>query len=75
MILSELDDFTWNLQINWFKNKNTVLSLYEGVENILLSSQWDISTNIVVGKSYGQLEVPTLFILTGKEPLMPTDIT
>jgi outer membrane receptor protein involved in Fe transport len=48
-------DFTWDLQVNWFKNKNTVLSLYEGVENILLSSSWDISTNIVKGMSYGQL--------------------
>jgi outer membrane receptor protein involved in Fe transport len=48
-------DFTWDLQANWFKNNNEVKSLYEGVENILLNSVWDVSTNIVVGKSYGQL--------------------
>ena len=28
------NDFTWDLQVNWFKNVNKVLSLYEGVENI-----------------------------------------
>ncbi len=47
-------DFTWDMQVNWFKNNNKVISLYEGVENILLSSAWDISTNIVKGMSYGQ---------------------
>ena len=49
------NDFAWDMQVNWFKNVNTVLSLYEGVDNILLNSAWDISTNIVVGKPYGQL--------------------
>lgn len=48
------NDFTWDLQVNWFKNVNKVLSLYEGVTNILLTSEWDVSTNIVVGESYGQ---------------------
>ncbi len=48
------NDFTWDLQVNWFKNVNKVLSLYEGVENIQLTDEWDVSTNIVVGKSYGQ---------------------
>jgi TonB-linked SusC/RagA family outer membrane protein len=47
-------DFSWDLQVNWFKNVNKVLSLYEGVDNILLNSAWDISTNIVKGMSYGQ---------------------
>jgi TonB-linked SusC/RagA family outer membrane protein len=59
-------DFTWNMQINWFKNKNTVLSLYEGVQNILLSSQWDISTNIVQGMSYGQLRGTDFVYTNGK---------
>lgn len=48
-------DFNWDVQVNWFKNKNTVLSLYEGVENILLNSAWDISTNITVDNPYGVL--------------------
>ncbi len=46
--------FTWDMQVNWFKNVNKVLSLYEGVTNIMLTSEWDVSTNIVVGESYGQ---------------------
>ena len=48
------NDFSWDLQANWFKNVNKVISLYEGVDNILLTTSWDISTNIVRGMSYGQ---------------------
>jgi TonB-linked SusC/RagA family outer membrane protein len=59
-------DFTWTLQANWFKNQNKVLSLYEGVNNILLSSAWDVSTNIVVGKSYGQLRGTDFVYTNGK---------
>ena len=57
------NDFTWNVQVNWFKNVNKVLSLYEGVDNILLNASWDISTNIVKGMSYGQLR-GTYFVYT-----------
>lgn len=59
-------DFSWDLQVNWFKNINKVLSLYEGVENILLSSAWDVSTNIVKGMSYGQLRGYDFVYTNGK---------
>ncbi len=60
-------DFTWDIIANWYKNENTVKSLYEGVENILLSSAWDVSTNIVVGKSYGQLRGTDFVYTNGKK--------
>ena len=59
-------DFTWDMQVNWFRNKNTVLSLYEGVDNILLNSVWDVSTNIVKGMSYGQLRGIDFVYTNGK---------
>lgn len=59
-------DFSWDLQVNWFKNNNTVLSLYEGVENILLSSSWDISTNISIGQPYGVLRGTDFVYTNGK---------
>ncbi len=59
-------DFTWDLQVNWFKNVNEVLSLYEGVDNILLNSAWDISTNIVKGMSYGQFRGYDFVYTNGK---------
>jgi TonB-linked SusC/RagA family outer membrane protein len=61
------NDFTWDLQANWFKNVNVVKSLYEGVNNILLSSAWDVSTNIIVGKSYGQLRGTDFIYTNGKK--------
>ena len=54
------------MQVNWFRNKNTVISLYEGVDNILLNSVWDVSTNIVKGMSYGQLRGIDFVYTNGK---------
>ena len=48
-------DFSWDINANWFKNNNKVISLYEGVQNILLNSAWDVSTNVSVGQPYGVL--------------------
>lgn len=64
-------DFTWDMQVNWFRNKNTVLSLYEGVDNILLNSVWDVSTNIVKGMSYGQLRGYDFVYTNGKRTVGP----
>jgi len=58
--------FSWDIQVNWFQNKNKVLSLYEGVENILLSSAWDISTNITVGEPFGVLRGTNFVYTNGK---------
>jgi TonB-linked SusC/RagA family outer membrane protein len=63
--------FTWDMQVNWFKNKNTVLSLYEGVENIQLTTEWDVSTNIVKGMSYGQFRGYDFVYTDGKRTVGP----
>ena len=59
-------NFSWDIQGNWFRNVNKVISLYEGVDNILLSSQWDISTNLVVGHPYGMLRGTDFVYTNGK---------
>ncbi len=61
-----IGDFSWDIQVNWFQNKNKVLSLYEGVNNILLTSSWDISTNIVVNEPYGVLRGTDFVYTNGK---------
>lgn len=58
--------FTWDMNLNWTKNVNKVVDLYEGVNNILLSSAWDVSTNIVKGMSYGQLRGTNFVYTNGK---------
>lgn len=50
-------DFKWDIILNWAKNKNTVLSLYEGVDNLQLGSfQGGISINATVGQPYGTIQ-------------------
>jgi TonB-linked SusC/RagA family outer membrane protein len=64
-------DFSWDMQANWYKNKNIVLSLYEGVDNILLNTTWDVSTNIVKGQPYGMLRGTDFVYTNGKKTVGP----
>ena len=68
----KVGQFAWDMNVNWTKNVNKVVDLYEGVSNILLSSSWDVSTNIVKGMSYGQLR-GTNFVYTNGKPTVDAD--
>ncbi|AUP80340.1 SusC/RagA family TonB-linked outer membrane protein [Flavivirga eckloniae] len=48
------DNFTWNVNVNWTRNRNKVLSLAEGLQTLQLGSfQGGITINAEVGKPYG----------------------
>ncbi|WP_431215244.1 TonB-dependent receptor domain-containing protein [Puia sp. P3] len=32
------NDFSWNVNVNWTRNRSKVLSLFEGTQNLLLTS-------------------------------------
>ncbi|MXN91576.1 SusC/RagA family TonB-linked outer membrane protein [Flavobacterium sp. Sd200] len=50
------NDFSWDVRLNWSKNKNKVLSLNQGRDNLVLASFQDgITLNAAVGDSYGAL--------------------
>ncbi|WP_210466369.1 MULTISPECIES: SusC/RagA family TonB-linked outer membrane protein [Rufibacter] len=50
------DDFSWTVNVNWSKNRNEVISLYEGVQNISLATyQGGMSSNATVGRPFGTL--------------------
>ncbi|WP_440132938.1 SusC/RagA family TonB-linked outer membrane protein [Chitinophaga sancti] len=52
----KLKDFTWNVQVNFARNKNTVLALAEGVtENSVESAFASIGSYAIVGQPYGAL--------------------
>jgi len=59
-------DWNWDIGVNWWTNKNEVLSLYEGVENMTIYSAWDVSINATVGQPYGTIR-GTDFIWTNGE--------
>lgn len=50
-------DFTWNMNINWTRIRNKVLSLAGGTQNLLLGRfQGGVTLNAVVGQPYGVLK-------------------
>jgi len=64
--------FTWDLRVNWTKNVNKVISLYEGVDNILLTDSWDISLNLAKGQPYGILRGTDFVYTNGKRTVDAT---
>ena len=47
-------DFSWTMNLNFSRNRNKVLSLYENVKNLPLASfQGGVSLNAAVGHAYG----------------------
>lgn len=52
----QTEDFTWRLSANWTHNQNEVLSLFNGVDNIVLATyQGDVSSNATVGQAFGSI--------------------
>lgn len=49
--------FRWDMNLNWSKNVNTVVSLAEGVDNLEIASlQGGVSINARVGEPYGTIQ-------------------
>ncbi|TVZ26025.1 TonB-linked SusC/RagA family outer membrane protein [Gillisia sp. Hel_I_86] len=61
------DDFSWNMNINFSRNRNKVLSLYENSSNLRLASfQGGVSLNASVGRPYGELQSADYEYLDGE---------
>lgn len=49
-------NFSWDVSLNWTRNRNKVLELYEGVDNIVLGSfQGSITINASLNEPYGTI--------------------
>ena len=48
-------DLNWNVIANWSKNSNKVISLYSGVDRIVVGTYWNASITADVGKPYGNI--------------------
>lgn len=50
-------DFNWDVNINWSKNKSTVIELPGGLENLQLASfQGGVTVNATPGEAYGAIK-------------------
>jgi len=47
--------FNWNINLNFAKNKNKVVSLAPGVEQYELGTYWDLKVMAIPGQPYGSL--------------------
>jgi TonB-linked SusC/RagA family outer membrane protein len=51
----QMADFRWNTIVNWAKVDNKVLSLYSGVDRIVIGTYWNASITADVGEPYGNI--------------------
>jgi TonB-linked SusC/RagA family outer membrane protein len=53
----QTESFKWNMNLNFAKNTNKVVSLYPGIDNLLLGSfQGGVTLNAYKGQTYGVLK-------------------
>jgi TonB-linked SusC/RagA family outer membrane protein len=61
-------NFRWDINFNWSKNNNEVISLAEGVENLQLARlQGGVSINARVGEPYGAIQGTDFVYLDGQK--------
>ncbi|HEY4285793.1 MAG TPA: SusC/RagA family TonB-linked outer membrane protein [Puia sp.] len=66
-------DFSWNVNINWTRNRSKVISLFEGTQNLLItSSQGGTTINASVGQPYGTIQGKTSYMLNGRNLIAST---
>ena len=72
-ILIKKDNFVWNTQVNWTRNRNKVLSLPEGLQTLQLGSfQGGITINAQIGQPYGVIYGSDYTYLDPKNPTPET---
>lgn len=54
------NDFRWDIDINWSRIRNNVISLAEGVQNIAIGGFTTAQTRIEAGKEYGVIYANSL---------------
>ncbi|SEM16589.1 TonB-linked outer membrane protein, SusC/RagA family [Chryseobacterium taichungense] len=68
------DNFKWDIDINWSKNENEVVSLYGDSQNYLLASyQGGVSLNARVGEAFGALVGSDYVYLNGEKVINPAN--
>jgi TonB-linked SusC/RagA family outer membrane protein len=60
-------DFSWTTIVNWSRNRNKVISLFDGVDNLQLGSfQGGVTINATVGEAYGTIQGTDYVYLNGE---------
>lgn len=68
------NNFSWNVNVNWTRNRNKVLELYSDSKNLLLGSfQGGVSINATLGQAYGTIQGKTWNMLDASGKVVPWD--
>jgi outer membrane receptor protein involved in Fe transport len=69
-------NFSWNVNVNWTRNRNKVLELFNESKNLLLGSfQGGVSVNASLGQPYGTIQGKTWNMLDATGKVVPWDGT
>ncbi|GIV35611.1 MAG: SusC/RagA family TonB-linked outer membrane protein [Chitinophagales bacterium] len=67
------DNFTWKISANWTRNRNKVIELAPGIDNIILASmQGGVSVNAALGQPYGTIRGSNFVYLNGQKVVNST---
>lgn len=67
-------NFSWDININWARNRNKVLNLLDGIDNLQLGSfQGGVTINAEVGKPYGVIYGTQYTYLNGQRVVDPAN--
>jgi TonB-linked SusC/RagA family outer membrane protein len=61
-------NFSWDVNLNWTRNRNKVVALADGVDNILLGDfQGGVTINAALGRPFGEIRGSDFIYLNGKK--------
>lgn len=67
------ENFSWDIKLNWARNRNKVVSLFEGVDNLQLGSfRGSVTLNATIGHAYGTLMGADYIYVDGKPVINQT---
>jgi TonB-linked SusC/RagA family outer membrane protein len=66
-------DWDWRVDLNWARNRNKVVALSEGIDNLQLASfQGGVSINAALGQAYGTIRGDNFVYLNGQKVVAST---
>lgn len=61
-------NFSWNINVNFTRNRNKVVELYDDSKNLLIASfQGGVTLNATLGRPYGELQSQTYEYVNGQK--------
>jgi TonB-linked SusC/RagA family outer membrane protein len=64
----QTEDFSWTVNLNWTRNRNEVVELPTGIDNLQLGTfQGGVSINATLGQPYGTIRGENFVYMNGKK--------